>query len=263
MNIADAFRGPQGEQLLGALARANDIDGRQAVAAVESLLPAVLYGLERNTLSRGGLADLLKALGSGHHVNYLDPNQIGSSPMVEDGNKILSHIIGSESRIDGVVARAAADSGLSGTVLRTVLPTLAALVLGWLFNSGKGALGDVLNRLPRVNEGAGGGMLPLPGSPGGSSLPRSGSGGPLTIPDIKDINLPSGRGDNPYGDLGDVLRRQGGGSGGLAQVIRNILGGLLGFGNNGGIISWVIRFIVMRWGWTFLKFVLRRLFVGR
>ena len=244
------------------LATAFGVDPQRATPAIEIMMQALTDRIERNTLSRGGLADLLKALGSGHHVNYLDPNQIGSSPMVEDGNKILSHIIGSESRIDGVVAHAAADSGLSGTVLRTVLPTLAALVLGWLFNSGKGALGAVLNRLPRVNEG-GGGMLPLPGSPGGSSLPRSASGGPLTIPDIKDINLPSGRGDNPYGDLGDVLRRQGDGSGGLAQVIRNILGGLLGFGNNGGIISWVIRFIVMRWGWTFLKFVLRRLFVGR
>jgi len=265
MQITDAFRGPQGAELIGAIARSAGIDGQQAVAAIQSLMPALLYGFERNTLSRGGLADLLKALGSGHHAAYLDPQAIGSPAMIDDGNRILSHVVGSETRIDGVIARAASDSGLSATVLRTILPSLAALVMGWLFANGKGALGDVLNRVPRVDPGAGGsagGILRGPGSPSSGAGSSRAGGGPLSIPDLDQINLPGGRGDNPYGDLGDVLKRQGG-SGGLAEVIRNILGGLLGFGNKGGIVSWIIRFIVLRWGWTIVKFLFRRLFIGR
>lgn len=135
------------------------------------------------------------------------------------------------------------------------MPSLAALVMGWLFRGGRGALGDVLSKVPKVAPAGGG---------GGLSLPRAGAGGPLSIPDLDRINLPSGGGggNNPYGDLGDVLRRGGGGAGagGLGTIIRNILGGLLGFGTKGGMISWIIRFVVLRWGWSILKFVLRRMF---
>ena len=82
------------------------------------------------------------------------------------------------------------------------------------------------------------------------------------MPDLNRMGTRN-RGDNPYGDLGDVLQRGGSGSGPLGQIIRNVFGGMLGFGNKGGIISWIIRFIVMRWGWKILSFFVRRLFMGR
>ena len=283
MNILDAFRGPDGAALVGGIARSAGIDGNQAVKAIESLLPALAYGFERNTLSRGGLADLLKALGDGHHEGYIsDPTQIGNPAMVADGNKILGYVIGPEGAVDRAVSQAAYDSGISGSILRSVLPTLAALVMGWLFKGGKGALGDVLSKIPRVDPGgfgsgegqsanAGGGLpAPVPGGSGngggfGGTAGGSGNpgGGPLSMPDLNRMNPQRDRGDNPYGDLGDVLQRGGGGSGPLGQIVRNIFGGMLGFGNKGGIVSWIIRFIIMRWGWQILSLIVRRVLTGR
>ena len=72
-------------------------------------------------------------------------------------------------------------------------------------------------------------------------------------------------GDNPYGDLSDILRRgsrlpdgAAPGGGGLWSIVRSVLGSALGFGNR-GILGWLIRLVVMRWGWT----ILRRILTGR
>ena len=60
-------------------------------------------------------------------------------------------------------------------------------------------------------------------------------------------------------DLPDIIRRGGqtvdGGS--LGSLIRNVLGGLLGFQSK-GFMGWVLRLIVMRWGWGLLKNILGR-----
>lgn len=109
--------------------------------------------------------------------------------------------------------------------------------------------------------------------------------------------------DNPYGDLSDILRRGGfrvpeglpfplpggrpGGSGSrpqanprsqrnpdagsadvggglLANIIRSILGSVLGNGRSGsgGLISWIVRLIVLRYGAKILQSILRRI-LGR
>ena len=86
-------------------------------------------------------------------------------------------------------------------------------------------------------------------------MPQSGGTG---------LPMPSpGPANNPYGDLSDILRRgakiEGAPSTG---IVRKALGGLLGFGG-GGIMSWFVRLIVMRWGWGLLKRFLGRALTGR
>ena len=72
-----------------------------------------------------------------------------------------------------------------------------------------------------------------------------------------------GQGNNPYGDLSDILRRGAKIEGAPSKgIVRSALGGLLGFGG-GGIISWFVRLIVMRWGWGLLKRFLGRALTGR
>jgi hypothetical protein len=58
------------------------------------------------------------------------------------------------------------------------------------------------------------------------------------------------------------LRRGGGGTGSLASVIRNIIGSLLGFGSK-GVVGWIVRLILIRYGWRILAWVVRRVFLGR
>jgi len=91
---------------------------------------------------------------------------------------------------------------------------------------------------------------------GGSSSPL-----PFPLPGPGDNR----NADNPYGDLTDILRRGGrlpsgerAEGGGLWTIIRNTIGGALGFGNK-GILGWIVQLLLLRWGWTFL----RRILLGR
>ena len=72
--------------------------------------------------------------------------------------------------------------------------------------------------------------------------------------------------NNPYGDLSDVIRRGGSapeaGGGALWKIVRGALGGALGFQSR-GILGWLFRMVVMRFGWNILRTVLRRMFMAR
>ena len=90
-------------------------------------------------------------------------------------------------------------------------------------------------------------------------MPAPKTGGDI-FPPAPDLDkLPK---TGPYGDLSDILRRGGGGSGSLASIIRNIFGGMLGFGSK-GVVGWIIRLILIRYGWRIFAWVVRRVFLGR
>ena len=265
--------------------------------------PALVSGIERNTLSRGGLADIVKALGAGHHEQILERPDVYTDPRVQqDGRGILGHILGSDSRARSLTLQAARATGVSESIIEMLLPILAQMLMGALSKWLKGGLGDITSRLPSgpYREPAGnqgqtfpmpplpqggaqqpGGMgpgielprtemptgrYPMPPIPGGQppeSWPRQqgpsgnpGSGLPLPLPQEQPAN-------NPYGDLSDILRRGGNlGGGNIGGTIRDMLAGALGFKNK-GVISWLIRLLIMRFGWNILKRVLGRAFAGR
>jgi hypothetical protein len=166
------------------------------------------------------------------------------------------------------------------------------MVMGVLFKGGKNVLGDLLGRITQAGASTGGGTLSrfemprLPGGGGGSTggfeLPPyqvpSGSGGgggggfdlppfgsgrgggagfPLPGPSETNLPGPSG-GDNPYGDIGDILRRGGGGAGILATIIRSIFGSMLGRGGGGSNwLGWLIKLIVAKYGWRIVMAIFR------
>lgn len=89
-----------------------------------------------------------------------------------------------------------------------------------------------------------GSPLPIPGDniPGvGRNAPRA----PQGTPD----SAPNSGGDNPFDNLPDIIRRGGvqvPGGGNLENVIRSILGNLLGFKNR-GMIGNIVQALVIRW----------------
>lgn len=422
MQIFDVIAQAQNGRAIQNFARAANVEDEQMEAAIRSIVGDMTLSIERNTLNRGGLADLVRAAGDGHHEFILDHPQAMADPRVAmDGNEILEHILGSKDKSRGVALRAAQASGLSDGLIKMLLPYIAQMLMGalskWL--RGSGGLGDIINKLPIPGGGGGGGGLPFPmpggggaGSPRGGGMgggggfelprgdiprtempqggypmppipggpsgggtgsypapqeqgdggfqipwpggggsrrgsenqggspfpfpfpfpfPRGGSGqqgddGGFQIPWPRQqephtggggmgggFELPKGEmpmpqggypmppipggspsgggtgsfpapgqtqehgnplplplpgpqpgGNNPYGDLSDILRRGGsvpGASGSLGGIVRSILGGLLGFGGR-GIMGWVIRLLVMRFGWSFLKRMLGRMLMG-
>lgn len=303
MQILDTLRQAQGGGAVGNIARAFGADPQQTDAALASILPELTRALERNTLSRGGLADVVKALATGGHERYLDdPTALGDPGVRDTGNAILNHLLGEKHKSRGVAARASTASGLDEEVIKQMLPYVATMAMGGLARQSRAGFGDILSKIPNLGGGAsGGGMeqgFPLPGpgqwpqqapwpqQQGGSGTMEQGGYGntgggignqmPLPVPG----DLPRGgygggygggqpqpQGRNPIEDLSDILRR-GGGAGGMGggmlwNIVRGILGGAAGFNTGGGFMGWVVRAVIMRYGWSILRTVLGRVFMGR
>jgi hypothetical protein len=345
MQIIDMLERAQGGAAVANLGRTFNLPPDQVRAVIEAVVPELGRAIERNTLSRGGLADLVSALGQGHHQSYLDnPALLGRPEALAEGNAILGHVLGGKDASRGVAERASAMSGVPSSIIRMMLPVIMSMVMGGLAKSVSGGLGEILGRLGGARNGGGGLQMPrressgMPRLPdaggmdgGGLSLPpdmgssrgtagtggwgpsssggaRAGSPGqielnpdgglrmPDSLPDFGGgMPAPRRGGDNPYGDLADILRRglpipragtgsgnplpmpedtggggrlpwPGGGGplpsapvgGGLLwRMIRGLIGSAFGFQSK-GIMSWIIRMVLMRWGWALLRTVLGR-----
>lgn len=317
--IKDQLAGSIDAPAVGELSRAYGTDPKATRDAFAYVVDEISRRMEQLTFSRGGLADLVRAVGDTHHEAYLrDPRLVGSAEMEKDGTAILNHVFWTKDRSRGVAARAARHSELPAETIEKMLPSMAALSLGELTRAAAGPFDEILRRIPglddaleqmhqrgrrdtqgdydepsdtRSQRSQNRKSSPDFGSRGGS---RSGDAGgipeqrPLPIPG-DDIPSPD-RGGSRYDDLSDILRRGGfkiprgdsgnggrrmpddlpddipGGSGGAAggtlnNIIRSLLGALLGFQSR-GLLGWIIRLIVVRWGWGFLQRILGRI-LGR
>lgn len=183
---------------LTAIGQQFGLNAQQTQAAFDALAPVVAAGLRRNAQSDGGLSDLIGALAGGGHARYAeDPGQLAAPQAVDDGNAILGHIFGSKDVSRGVAQQLSASSGIGESVLKKLLPIIAAMVMGQM---AKGASGG------QAGQG-GGGLGDILGSILGSGAQGGGGG-------LGDI-------------LGSVLggAAQGGGGGGLGDILGGILGG--------------------------------------
>ncbi len=289
------------------LARAFGTEPDSTRKAFAAVLDEISRRMERLTLSRGGLADLVRSAGDSRREAYLkDPRLIGSAAMDRDGKAILDHVFWTKDRSRGVAARAASASGLPAGKIEDMLPPMAALSMAELTRAAAGPFDDILRRIPGLDEalkemarqsrgGASGGHERAPESAppnvpdaGRTSAPRGGLG-PAGIPEQRPLPVPGerlpspDRGGSRYDDLSDILRRGGfripgggrrieipdnlpgnielpgniGAAGGglLYNIFRALLGALLGFKSR-GLLSWLIRLIVLRWGWGFVQRIL-------
>ena len=288
----------QGGQAIANLASRFGLTEEQAGEAVRVMLPQLARGIERNTLTRGGVADLLEALSGGEHARYAqDPSAFDDPRTVEDGNAILGHILGSPTASRQVAAYGQQETGISSGILRQMLPYLATILMGMLFKSGQGPLGDVLGRLPDIMKGgqrtpspgpmpdSTGFPIPTPSEPTQprrnsdfpelpNSLPRDGTT-PYPVPtDRSQFPFPGPNVDprpqatpqsNPLPDLSDILRGGGQNSGVLAGIVRSIFGGMLGRNSGGGgsWLGWIVKLLVLRWGWKLVTGIFRSVLMRR
>ncbi len=279
-NILDP-RGPMAD----ALARGFGLDKTDASKVLAALAPELSRAVERNTLNRGGIADLIATLGQADYQKALDPDFPLSSPGVRDsGIPALETIFGNKDASRAVADRAARASGVDASLIRQMLPAIATLAMGALSKTAGNQIDNILAQVQAMP----GSPLPLPGgapqrpapSIAPAPAPRTGNGvghqQPLPVPGhIPDL----GRTSNPYEDLSDVIRRGGtrlpqsrgprpgesspapsGGS--LDSVIRDILGGSFGFENR-GFLGWLLRAVVLRYGWQILQWLMRRFLSAR
>ena len=104
-----------------------------AIAAAGNLIPALTRGLQRNSAKAGGLDSLFGALQTGNHAKYLDdPQRLTQPETIDDGNKILGHILGSKDVSRNLAANAAERTGVDYETLKKMLPMLAGATMGSL-----------------------------------------------------------------------------------------------------------------------------------
>ena len=133
MNLLETIMAAQGGGAIGGLAQGFGLQNDQATSALKALLPALSSGLKKNSASSSGLAGLLGALEQGSHHQYLDePARLGRPETISDGNSILGHLLGSKDVSRRVASQASQQTGLSGDLLKKMLPVVATMAMGAL-----------------------------------------------------------------------------------------------------------------------------------
>ncbi len=285
MTLETTLQNAQGGAMLKNLATAFGVDPNKAEAAVSVMTEALSQRIERNTLSRGGLADVVDLLTRSDASRILNDPQSLAAPRTEAaGNHVLDVLIGDKHISRGIAQRAARQSGLDETVLKKMLPTVAEAMIGGLQKETEGIFADRLKGVQGLRS-AGGSPLSLPGDdmppvdverpaprfpqPGGSGgIGGTVGGSPLPVPgdNIPGVGRNGGGGTGGgFDNLPDIIRRGGTqvpGGGDIGDVIRSILGSLLGFQPR-GVFGWILALIFSRWFRGIVGGLLRRIFMGR
>ncbi|MBX9926131.1 MAG: DUF937 domain-containing protein, partial [Hyphomicrobiaceae bacterium] len=188
MNIIDIVRSAAGGHGLEKLARSYGLEPVQLEALLVTVVPTISQRLEANTLSRGGVADLLAQVTRPEHSYLLEHPDAAAQPWAQEaGIGVLDTVFGDKAKSRALAARAASQTGVDQGLIQKLLPILASLVMGALAKGSQGGLQDILKRLPDLAGGQTGGA-----STGG------GRGGRPRVP--------SDEGE-ATGGLGDILSR--------------------------------------------------------
>lgn len=133
MNIFDSLLGGQNPQLISQLARQAGLDASDVQNIVGQLLPALSKGIKQNSSSSEGLQSLMQALQNGNHDKYLEhPENLSDASATQEGNAILGHILGSKEDSRALASQTAAATGADESIVKKLLPLVAATAMGAL-----------------------------------------------------------------------------------------------------------------------------------
>jgi len=154
-NILETLFADDNKAAIDELQKNFNLSEKETRVAVEELIPALSRGLQKNTESGPGMDDLLEALRTGKHREYMEkPGTLSAPATTKDGNDILGHIFGDKKVSREVANRVSKKSGLSSTLLKKMLPVVASLVMGALSKKVLGSGSAVSN-----NRSSSGGLL--------------------------------------------------------------------------------------------------------
>lgn len=157
MNMMDILNQAGG---IDAIARELGVDEGTAATGAAALLPAILGGFKGQAQAQpeglGGLIGMLGGMGGGG----LLASVLGAGPSnVDAGNNVLGQIFGSKDVSRTVAADASAKSGISGDLLKKMLPLIAMAVAGYMANQAGGVQGQQAPAPAQDSGGGFGGML--------------------------------------------------------------------------------------------------------
>lgn len=244
MTTAPLFNTPEAAVAAQSLAKAFGLDPAVAQPAIAGLADALSTRMTRNMLSRGGIADIVDLISNPNAAQPLQGASAASSPeTIAEGNHVLDVLIGDKHISRGIAARTAATTGVDVNVLKQMLPAVAAMMIGGLQKEAVPQINKIASKVPALAAASNNGSpLPIPGD---------------NIPGVGRQAPPS---KNPFDNLPDIIRRGGTpapGGGSLDEVIRQIIGSLLG-NKNRGVVGTIIQGLVLRWIVNFVRRMLTR-----
>lgn len=155
MDISELLNSPIGKSLVESMSSKLGMDKKQAAGAVNTAIPVILGGLNRNAKTPEGAASLNKALEKKHDGSLLDNLadmlQGNASELEKDGEGILGHVFGNQ--VNVVQQGLAQKTGISMDKAGPLLSSLAPVVMAYLgkqkkqTNVNEGGLGDLLSGL--------------------------------------------------------------------------------------------------------------------
>ena len=191
-NLYEMMMQAQGGNAMQNMARQFGLAPEQAQSAVEALLPAFQIGLERQASSADGLQQMLQMFGGGQFAGFHDANGDGvPDAAVSEGNDVLGQLFGSKDISRAVAAQASAVSGISDSVMKQMLPVIAAMLMGGMFKGAmNNGLGGLMGQAMQGGMGGAGGFGNVYGQMmGGQQQPQNPMG-----------NMMGGMGGNALGN---------------------------------------------------------------
>ncbi|MGI9371080.1 MAG: DUF937 domain-containing protein [Hyphomicrobiales bacterium] len=234
MDLLELLAAAQGGKAYANVGRQFGLDEVQTQQAINALAPVLAAGVRKNMAQERGYDDLMSALSDGHHQNFFDDERaVQYDNVMDEGNRMLGHVLGSKEASREVANYAAAQTGIGASILKKMLPVVISMILGSLTKGmaggsqprqqqGGGGLGDIIGDI----LGGGAGQQPQTGG-----RQQQGGGG------LGDI-------------IGDILGggasggSKGGGRqspGGFGDILREVLGGGAGGSSGGGGVQYDVN----------------------
>lgn len=162
------------------LSKTTGADSAQVSAVLKDAIPVLVGKMSDNASTKEGAASLNKALNEHKTGDVIDAAAFLKDADSADGEKILSHILGSDK--DAATKALSKKSGLSASKVTSILSLVAPLLLSQIgnnhaSNNGGSGLGGLLGGMLGGSSNSGGGLgASLLGSLLGGGSSNSGSG---------------------------------------------------------------------------------------
>lgn len=149
MNLTQLLTSEKGQQIVGQLAEQLNLTPDQATEAAKQLMPAIQSGmLNRVKENPSALADIFG--GKEQEIEtYVQDGQIAGdkNQLADAGNAILGQIFGSKEVSREVASRAAENTGVDVSALKSMLPMLASLAGSQILSGGGQKSGGLMGGL--------------------------------------------------------------------------------------------------------------------
>jgi len=111
-------------------------------------MPYLARRLECSTLSRGGLADLVAALGRAERAARRTGAAFAAEGARAEGQALLAGLLGGGEHLHALAARTAALTGIGEDTVREMLPSLTALLIARVAARANGGIAAILKLIP-------------------------------------------------------------------------------------------------------------------